>query len=67
MTARPDRVAAGRSIAATALVLPPCPVCQASLDEPCQGRPPYGLHAARLRLMGKWPVERFHRLPVAEP
>lgn len=61
------RLVARDSIAATALLLPPCPTCRAGMGRPCQGRPPYGLHAARLRLMGKWPVERFHRLPVAEP
>lgn len=64
------RYAMGRSIAASwraaGFALPLCPYCGAGQGD-CIGRPPYGLHADRLRLMGRWPVEDFHRLPVAEP
>lgn len=70
MTARHDRAAMGRSIAASwraaGFALPYCPACGVGSAEPCRGRPPYGLHADRLRLMGRWPVEAFHRLPVAK-
>jgi hypothetical protein len=75
MTARPTRFAMGRSIAeswrAAGLTLPHCPYCGAgygdciSPNQPWR-RPPAFLHAERLRLMGKWPVEAFHRLPVVE-
>lgn len=71
---RMTRLAMGRSIAASwraaGFALPPCPYCGAGYGDcigpaPLFRRPPTYLHADRLRRMGKWPVEDFHRLPVA--
>ena len=63
------RVAMGQSIAASwraaGFALPDCPYCGAGQGHDCVSPAPTFVHAARLKAMGKWPVERFHRPLVA--